>query len=297
MNYLAVVATTVGIWALLALSLNLVTGEAGQPSIGHAAFFGIGAYAAAVFNVRYGFPFWWTWLAAALVSGSVGALLGLVSMRLRNDFLAITTIGVNFVAVAVFQYSSFLGGAMGIGNIIPPQIAGRPLGYPGFAALTWLVVILVILLARHLQKAWFGYALKAIRDDEMAAEAMGIDARRYKVLAFTLATALAGVAGSLYAHFMTTISAGDFGFNISVTILSMVVLGGRGSIPGVLLGAVILGIAPEIFRFISDYRLLVSGLILVLVMRFFPAGILGQESWPRERLSNVSGREEASHGR
>jgi branched-chain amino acid transport system permease protein len=287
MNYWAVVFTTAGIWALLALSLNIITGEAGQPNIGHAAFFGIGAYAAAVANTKYGIPFWIGLLIAMAVAGLVGALLGLVSMRLRNDFLAISTIGLNFVVVALFQTVNYFGGAMGLGGIKPPSIGGVSFGPLQFLIFIWVVVILAALLTRHLQRSWFGYALRAIRDDEAAVEAMGIDVRRYKVLAFVIGTALAGLAGGIYAHFMGFISATDFTFNVSVTILSMVVLGGRGSIIGVLLGGVVLGIAPEFFRFISNYRLLVYGGILVLVMRFFPAGLLGQGSWVAEQLARI----------
>ncbi|OAT81238.1 branched-chain amino acid ABC transporter permease [Desulfotomaculum copahuensis] len=293
MNYWAVLATTVGIWVLLALSLNIITGEAGQPNIGHAAFFGIGAYTSAILNTKYGVDFWGALIVAIAVSALVGAVLGLISMRLRNDFLAITTIGLNFVTVAVFQTVHYFGGAMGIGGIQPPRIGGLAFGTLEIAGLIWVVVALVVILNRHLQKAWFGYALRAIRDDEAAAAAMGIDVRRYKVLAFVIGTGLAGLAGSIYAHFMTFISAGDFGFNISVTILAMVVLGGRGSIPGVMLGGIVLGMAPEVFRFISDYRLLVFGSILVLVMRFFPSGLLGQGSRLQELLTGFIRREGA----
>lgn len=284
MSYLTVVLTTVSIWVLLALSLNIITGEAGQPNIGHAAFFGIGAYTAAVLNTKLGLSFWCTLPVAMLVAGAVGAVLGLISMRLRNDFLAISTIGLNFVTVAAFQTLSFFGGAMGIGNIQPPKLGGIDFGSTEFACLGWLAVLLVALFCWHLQRSWFGYALHAIRDDEAAVEALGIDVRRYKVTAFVLSTAIAGLAGCIYAHFMTFISASDFSFNISVSILAMVVVGGRGSIPGVILGGILLGVAPEVFRFVSDYRLLVFGGILLFVMRFAPAGLLGQGSWLNRQL-------------
>ncbi len=289
MNYWMVLLTTVGIWVLLALSLNIITGETGQPNIGHAAFFGIGAYAAAVAGTRYGVSFWGALVIAMLASAAIGGLLGLVSIRLRNDFLAITTIGLNFVVVAVFQTVPYFGGAMGIGGIKPPQLGGLSFGPLEFAIVSWVLVGLVVLLSYHLQRAWFGYALRAIRDDEAAVEAMGINVRRYKVLAFIIGAALAGLAGCVYAHFMTFISSTDFSFNVSVTILSMVVLGGRGSVLGVLLGGVLLGIAPEVFRFISNFRLLVFGGILVLVMRFSPSGLLGQGSWLRERFARLRG--------
>lgn len=285
MEYLAVVGTTVGIYAILALSLNLIVGEAGQPSIGHAAFLGIGAYTAAILNTRHGVPLWLDAPLAALVTGAVGAALGAVSLRLREDFLAIATIGVNFVVVAIFQYVDFFGGAMGIGGIDRPAVLGEPLGPGGYFVLTWVAVTLVALLARYLQRTWLGYGLRAIRDSEEAAAAVGIHVAGYKVAAFATATALAGLAGSLYAHFMSFISPGDFRFVESVTIVAMVVLGGRGSIPGVLLGAILLGIAPEVFRPLADYRLLVYGTVLVVLMRVQPGGLLGPGSFLQRRLA------------
>ena len=285
MDYVAVVGTTVGIYAMLALSLNLILGEAGQPSIGHAAFLGIGAYTAAILNTRYGVPFWLDAPLAALAAGLVGTILGAISLRLRADFLAVATIGINFVVVALFQYIDFFGGALGIGGIEMPVLMGRALGTLDFFLLTWVVVALVILLLRHLQSSWIGVGLRAIRDSEAAAAACGVPVARYKVMAFAIATFLAGLAGSFYAHFMTFISPSDFQFIESVTVLAMVVLGGRGSIPGVLLGAVLLGVAPEIFRPLADYRLLVYGTILVLVMRLEPAGLLGTGSYLRRLLA------------
>lgn len=287
MDYLAVVGTTIGIYAVLALSLNLIVGEAGQPSIGHAAFLGIGAYTAAILNTRYGVPFWLDAPVAALVTGTVGAALGAISLRLRADFLAIATIGINFVVVAIFQYVDLFGGALGIGGIEPPVFFGQSLEATGYFVLTWTIVLVVTLLMRYLQRSWLGYGLRALRDNEAAASASGIHVAGYKMTAFVISTALAGLAGSLYAHFMTFISPGDFQFVESVTILAMVVLGGRGSVGGVLLGAILLGIAPEVFRPLADYRLLVYGAVLVAIMRLQPAGLLGPGSFLRRWLAGL----------
>lgn len=284
MEYFAVVGTTIGIYIILALSLNVIVGEAGQPSIGHAAFLGIGAYTAAILDTRFAFPFWLDTLSAFVLTGVVGAALGAISLRLKEDFLAITTIGINFVVVAFFQYVDYFGGPLGVGGIHRPSLFGKPMGPVGYFILTTFFVIAVVLFTRYLHGSWLGYGLRAIRDDESAALSVGINVAGYKIVAFVISTALAGLGGSLYAHFMQFISPEDFRFVESVTILAMVVLGGRGSILGVVVGAILLGVAPEIFRPLSDYRLFVYGMILVILMRIQPSGLLGPGSHLRRWL-------------
>ncbi len=276
--YLLTVATTIGIYAILTLGLNTITGLAGQISLGHAAFFGIGAYTTAVLTVSYGWPYWPALLAAVAAAGLSGALIGLAAIRVREDFLAITTMGVNFVVVSVFLYFPFFGGAMGIGGIPSPSLLGEEVGKPGLFAVVLAGVALALALNLHLRRSWAGLALVALRDDEDAAHACGVDVRKFKVVAFTVGTALAGLAGALYASFLSFISAGDFGFPMSITILSMLVFGGIGTNRGAIVGAAVLGAAPEFFRFMADYRMLVYGGLLLLLMRFQPAGLLGDES-------------------
>ncbi len=286
--YAVTVATLVGISMILTLGLNTITGLAGQISLGHAAFFGVGAYTSAILTVTYGWSFWAALPAAVVAGGTVGALVGLAAIRVREDFLAITTMGVNFVAVAVFLYFPFFGGALGIGGMPWPSLGGAPLGKPAYLGLVVAGVALALAVNHWLGRSWAGLALRAVREDEVAAAAAGVDVRHSKVLAFTVGTALAGLAGALYAHFLGFISAGDFGFPFSITILCMLVLGGIGTSRGALLGALLLGVAPELFRPLADYRFLVYGLLLVGLMRWQPQGLLGEGSLLRRTLARRS---------
>src|SRR5512138_1372396 len=188
-GYTITVLITVGIYIILALSLNLITGYAGQISLGHAAFMGIGAYASALFYTKAGLGFWPAFLLAGCTAGLVGAILAIPCLRVREDFLAITTMGINFVVEAIFLYVPFFGAGMGIGGILPPTLFGRDIGKPGFLSLVVVVILAVIAADRWLARSWIGLAWAAIRDDETAAASMGIDVVRFKVLAFTLGSA------------------------------------------------------------------------------------------------------------
>jgi branched-chain amino acid transport system permease protein len=276
--YYITILITVAVYALLAHSLNIITGRAGQISLGHAAFFGIGAYTAGMLCSKAGIPFWIDVPLAALGAGLVGALLGIPCLRVRDDFLAITTMGINFVVEAVFLYIPFFGGAMGVGGINLPGWFGREMSKTEYLFLILVVLGLVYLLDFLLSRSWIGLAWDSIREDETAAEAMGVDVVRFKVMAFVLGSALAGLAGGFYAHFLTFIMPQNFGFGQSIVILCMVVFGGIGTRWGPLLGAVILGILPEVSRPIMEYRTLVYGVLLLLMMRFQPNGLVGQGS-------------------
>jgi branched-chain amino acid transport system permease protein len=277
-GYLVTVLITIGIYVILALSLNLITGYAGQISLGHAAFMGIGAYTSALLYTKAGFSFWPAFLVAGLVAGLVGAVLAIPCLRVREDFLAITTMGINFVVEATFLYVPFFGAGMGIGGINPPSLFGKEISKPGFLLLVGGVIVVVIFLDRWLIRSWIGLAWAALREDEGAAGAMGIDVVRFKVLAFTLGSAIAGLAGSLYAHFLTFIMPVNFNFGQSIVILSMVVFGGIGTLRGPIVGAIVLGALPEISRPAMEYRTLLYGLLLLLLMRYQPDGILGERS-------------------
>ena len=276
--YSITICITIAIYALLAHSLNIITGRAGQISLGHAAFFGIGAYAAGMLYSRAGIPFWIDVPLGALAAGLVGALLGIPCLRVRDDFLAITTMGINFVVEAVFLYVPFFGGAMGVGGINLPGWFGREMTKTEYLLLILAVIVFIYWLVFWLCRSWIGLAGDSIREDETAAEAMGVDVVRFKVIAFILGSALAGLAGGFYAHFLTFIMHQNFGFGQSIVVLSMVVFGGIGTRWGPLLGAVILGILPEISRPIMEYRTLLYGILLLLIMRFQPSGLIGQGS-------------------
>lgn len=277
-GYLITILITIIIYAMLAHSLNIITGHAGQISLGHAAFLGIGAYTSAMLYTEAGFPFWLSVPLSGLVAGAIGALLAIPCLRVRDDFLAITTMGIGFVAEAVFLYTPFFGGAMGIGGINLPGWFGREMTKSEYFLLILLVFGFLLFLDHRMGRSWIGLAWASIREDEQAAGAMGVDVVRFKVLAFILGSAIAGLAGGFYAHFLTFIMPQNFGFGQSIVILCMVVFGGIGTRWGPVLGAVILGILPEIFRPIMEYRTFLYGLLLLAMMRFQPGGILGAES-------------------
>jgi branched-chain amino acid transport system permease protein len=277
-GYVVTILITIAIYAILAHSLNIITGHAGQISLGHAAFFGIGAYTAALFYTKAGLPFWIDVPLAALVAGAVGAVLGIPCLRVRDDFLAITTMGIGFVVEAVFLYIPFFGGAMGIGGIDLPFLVGREMTKGEYLVLILVVLAALYVLDYILGRSWIGLAWSSIREDEQAASALGVDIVRFKVMAFILGSALAGLAGAFYAHFLTFIMPNNFGFGQSIMILCMVVFGGIGTRWGPLVGAILLGMLPEISRPIMEYRTLVYGLLLVAMMRFQPSGLLGADS-------------------
>ena len=286
-GYLVTLGTIIAINAIVACGLNVIVGFAGQISLGHAAFFGIGAYTAAILAVKAGISFWAALPLVVGVSGLVGLLLGIPSLRVREDFLAITTIGVNFIVEAVFLYVPFFGGALGIGGI--PRVSLLDVRFRGeeFFALSLVFLALVLLACRRLARSWAGLACFALREEEAAAAGIGISPVRFKLLAFVIGTAMAGLGGALYAHFMRFISATDFGFPMSVSLLSMIVVGGMGTLWGPLLGAIIVGILPEIFRPLVDYRILFYTVLLLLMIRFQPGGLLGDDSAARRLTARL----------
>lgn len=278
MSYFLVVATTVAIFAVLSVGLNIAVGYAGQPHLAQSAFFGIGAYLVAVLTTRYELSFWAALPIAVAVTAAAGIVLGAISLRLREDFLAIVTIGLNFVIVAVFQYVPWFGGSTGIYAIPLPSIGGTTFGNEAFFVSGLAMLAIAVAVSWYLSRTWLGLGLASLRDDELASASSGTPVAPFKIVAFVASAAIAGMAGSLYAPFLSAITPNTFGFTESVVILAMVMLGGSGTIRGAILGAVILGALPELFRFVSDYRLLIFGGILVLVLRFQPAGILGTDS-------------------
>jgi branched-chain amino acid transport system permease protein len=277
------ILSIIGINVILAVSLNLISGFCGQISLGHAAFFGAGAYAAAIVMTITKSA-----LLAAAAGSVAGCALGLVvgaaSLRVRADFLAVTTIGVNFLFVSLVRKQTALGGEMGISGI--PATGLGPLGN--------MVVILLlsaatVALSLHIGRSWMGFAFRAVGEDEEAAAALGIRASRYKLAAFGIGTALAGLAGSLYAFFTQFITPDAFDFITSVMIMVMVVIGGIGSTWGVVVGAIGMTLFPEAIRFVNDYRLLVFGSLLIIVVRIAPGGLAGalRNRFPWTRQNGV----------
>jgi len=286
-GYLITLATIIAINAIVACGLNVIVGFAGQISLGHAAFFGIGAYSAALLATKAGWTFWAALPCVIAITAFVGLLLGIPSLRVREDFLAITTIGINFIVEAVFNNVEFFGGALGMGGI--PRVALLDVKLRGteFFYLCLAFLIIVIAACWWLTRCWAGLACFALREEETAAASVGISPVRFKLLAFVIGTAMAGLGGALYAHFMRFISASDFAFPLSVSLLSMVVVGGIGTLWGPVLGAVIIGILPEVFRPIIDYRILFYTTLLLLMIRFQPGGLLGENSAARRVLAKM----------
>lgn len=277
MDYLISLAVFAGIWVVLALSLNILMGYAGQVSLGQAAFFGIGAYTSGILALKFDQPFAVGFVAAIALTGLVGAFLGLPSLRVRHDFLVLATMGVNFVVVAIFKYVDFFGGALGLIDIPTPRFFGIQSEIP-YLIFVWLYVGIAILISWYLSKTWTGLALNAVRINEEAAAAVGVSVPRFKIYAFIISAALAGGAGSLYAHYLKSLFPDNFHFIESIVILSMVVVGGVGTLRGPILGAIVLRALPELLRDLHDYRFAMYGGLIVLMMLFQPMGLLGDES-------------------
>jgi branched-chain amino acid transport system permease protein len=269
MEYEISLVTAVGISVLFALSLNLITGFCGQISLGHAAFFGIGAYTSALL-CKAGMPFLLTLPLAMLLPGLFGVVVGLASLRVRADFLAITTMGVGFLFVGIVRQQDALGGEMGIS-----AIPDTGLSKLAFMLLTLLLCVLVAVLCQYIRRSWMGQVFNAIAEDEDTTRVLGVDVPRFKLAAFAIGTALAGLAGALYANNLKFISPDSFGFVESMTVLSMVVIGGIGSVLGVTAAAIALSLLPSLFTFVGEYKLLVYGGLLFLMMRFSPDGVTG----------------------
>ncbi|MGV1768346.1 branched-chain amino acid ABC transporter permease [Rhizobium rhizogenes] len=282
-GYLISFIPLVGINVILALALNVVAGFCGQISLGQAAFFGVGAYCTGLLALA-GWPIWLTMPAVAVASGVAGAVVGLVSLRVKDDFLAVTTIAVNFLFLGVVRKSEFLGGETGLADIPAPGF-----GPFGFAVVILAVVALFIVMSLYLKKSWLGFGFSALAADEAAARAIAIPVPAYKLAAFFIGSAMSGIAGFLYCYYARFIAPDSFDYLLSVTILSMVVIGGIGSVAGVTAGAVLLTALPELVRFAGDYRQLVFGALLLLVVRFCPGGIA-------KMLMRVSSRERLHGG-
>ncbi|MDD2898766.1 MAG: branched-chain amino acid ABC transporter permease [Desulfuromonadaceae bacterium] len=266
--YYLQIFVNIGIGIILALGLNVVTGLTGQLSLGHAAFMSIGAFTSALLTIRFGMPFSVNLLLTGFITAGVAALIGLPILRLTGDYLAICTLGFAEIVKVIFLNLAITNGALGL--TVPTASTSIPL-----PVVVWVVVLLTIVCVTFVHNSRFGRALMAVRGDEIAAEAMGINVTLYKVQSFALGAFMAGVGGGLYAHFMGYINPSDFGFLKSVDILSMIVLGGLGSITGSVIGASILSAAPEFLRFMASYRMLVYGGLLVCMMIFRPNGLMG----------------------
>jgi branched-chain amino acid transport system permease protein len=275
-DYFVYLLSLVGIFSLVSIGLNLLVGFSGQISLGHAGFFGIGAYASAILSLRLGLPFWLAIPAAALLTTLLGALIALPALRLRNLYLAIATLGMGIVAQrGLFEWRDITGG--GAGLQVPIPALGR-YSLAGGQQMMW--VILAVLAAGtwtavQVARGRTGRALTMLRESEIAAGCLGIQVARYKVIAFALSAFYTAVAGGLYANLVRYLNPESFGANMSIMFLAMTIIGGLGSIPGAILGAVFYVIVPEALRGFKDAPGLVFGLAMLLVMVLMPAGLIG----------------------
>jgi len=267
-----------GIFVILTLSLNLVTGFTGQFCLGWAAFYGIGAYTSALLTMKAGVSFWLAMPLGGFVAALFGLLLGLPTMRLKEIYLAITTLGFGeIIRLIMLNWTDLTRGSMGLPGIPAPSILSYEISSnQAYYYLILALVLVTIIAIRRLIDSRTGRALIAIREDELAAKSMGIDVTAYKMLAFAVGAFFAGLAGSFYAHYTSFIDPHTFSFTESIAILAMAVLGGLGSINGSILGAVILTVIPELLRDIAEYRLIVFGLIMMAVMLLRPQGLFGK---------------------
>jgi branched-chain amino acid transport system permease protein len=278
-DYYRDVLTLTALYVVLALGLNLVVGQAGLLHLGYVAFYAIGAYTYAILSTRYGLSFWPGLAVGAAASAFVALIIGLITLRLRGDYFAIVTLGLGEITrIVLNNWDSLTGGPNGIPRVGRPAIGGHVLSTPlDLYYLILVIAIVTVFAMKRLIASRVGRAWIAVREDEVAAEAMGLDTFRLKLLALVLASAWAGVAGVFFAGKMAFLSPESFTFFESVMVLCMVVLGGMGSIPGIILGAFLLITLPEVFRDFQDFRMLGFGAALVLMMVFRPQGLLGTE--------------------
>jgi branched-chain amino acid transport system permease protein len=267
--------TLTEIFALVALGLNFLTGYAGQISLCHASFFGVGAYATAILTQKAGMPYLLSLLAGALFTTAIGAIVAIPALRLKNIYLAIATLGFGVVLQKIiFEWRSLTGGGGGLA-LTAPRIAGYELGATGLYYLTLALMTLGLFGAWNVSRGRTGRALLVIKDSEISAGSLGIHAPRYKVIAFAISAFYAAIAGGLFAYLVRYINPESFSVGLSISFLSMVVIGGLGTIGGSIVGAAFYVIVPELLRGIKDAPGLVFGLLLVVVMVFAPQGLWG----------------------
>lgn len=271
------VLNSIGLYAALGLSLNLIVGHAGLFNLGHAAFYALGAYTAAILNTKFHIPILALMPLCGLTAGLFALLIARPIIHLRGDYLCIVTIGVGeIVRIALINnVFGITGGANGIFGIARPSLLGWVIRRPqDFFYLIWAFVALTVFLFHRLENSRFGRALNYLREDETAAEGSGIDTAHYKLMAFVLGAAWAGMVGNIYAAKMTIIAPESFSFWESVVMFTLIILGGSGSIPGVLLGAFLIVGLPEVFRGFTNARMMVFGAAMIAMMIFRTGGIL-----------------------
>jgi len=275
-SYLLNVMIFVGINTMLAVALNLLLGYAGQISLGQAAFFGLGAYISGILTATHSFNPWFAMLSATVVVGLLAFIIGFPILKLKGHYLAMATLGLGIIVYIVFNETvDITGGPSGLSEIPNLKLGGIKFDSDlKNYYLIWFFTAMVVIFSVNLANSRIGRSLRAIHDSEIAARVMGINARLLKVQVFALSAVISSLAGSLYAHTMTFVAPASFDFNFSIEILTMVVIGGLGSVYGSFVGAALLTLLPEFLRFIHDYDIVFHGLLLILMVVFMPGGLV-----------------------
>ncbi|MBU1208818.1 MAG: branched-chain amino acid ABC transporter permease [Proteobacteria bacterium] len=274
-NYHLMVLNVAALNIIVVIGLNLLIGYAGQISLGHAAFFGLGAYLSAIFAVTLGLPLWSTIILAMVITGLIAFAIGIPTLKLEGHYLVMATLGFNIITyIVMIQLETVTGGPSGFAGIPRLKIAGFVLDSDLKSYyLLWIVAGGVLLLSLNLIHSRVGRALAALSHNEIAARCAGVDTENYKVKIFVISAVLASLAGSLYAHYLTFISPGTFSFFYSIQAVTMVLIGGIGSLWGSVCGAILLTVLPEILHAVKEYNVLIYGIVLMVVLIFFPQGL------------------------
>ena len=282
-NYAMRIIIYIGLYIVLALGLNVVMGFTGLLNIGHAAFYAVGAYTTAILMVRYGMSFWLTIPVGMFFGVILGIILGFPTLRVRDDYLAIVTLGFGqIVYIVANNWMGLTRGPRGIPGIPAPQLGFSNYqividSYPTYYFLILTFVFFTIYACVRIKDSRIGLAWMAIREDEDVAAVMGINLVYYKTMAFGFSAALGALAGSFFAVFQSFVSPNSFTIIESVIIITIPILGGLGSIPGTIIGAIVMIGGPEIFRAASEYRMVIMGAFMVLMMIVRPEGLFGKK--------------------
>jgi branched-chain amino acid transport system permease protein len=285
MTYFIHVLIMIGIYIIATSSLNLISGYTGLISLAHAAFYGIGAYTVALLALNFHTSFLLSLLAAMALAGIVGILVGIPSLRVRDEYFVLTTFGFQIIVYSIFKnWEAVTRGPLGLPGVPPPNIFGIIIsGSWGFLLLVGALALLILLFLRRLLTAPFGQILKAIREDEIFSQSLGKNVVKYKVMAFCIGAMIAAVAGGLFAHYITFVDPSSFTIQESIFMLAIVIIGGGGTLKGSVVGATLLVALPELLRFIgvpsaiaANLRQILYGVLLVVFMMLRPQGLLGE---------------------
>ena len=285
MEYLIHILIIACIYIILTLSLNLIVGFTGMAALGHIAFACIGAYTSSLLALNFGISPWIGLLSGAILAGILGIIIGYPSLRLKGDYLALATFGLGIIVYSVAKnWVSLTRGPMGLPGIPPFSIFGYEISNVwSYLVLAFIFVVITFIVIRNITDSPFGRVLKGIREDEIGTLAIGKNVNKYKLVVFVVGAFFAGIAGSLYAHYITFIDPSSFTVMESITILLMVVFGGMASLSGSFLGAFVLVVFPELLRFLgmpssvaAPLRQMIYGLLLVVLMIWRPQGLMGR---------------------